>query len=481
MIDDAELLRRYAEEGSADAFAELVQRNIDIVYAAALRRVGDRHRAEDVAQSVFIDLARKARRLCRHPSLVSWLYTSTRFAALKTIRAEQRRLAREQEVHIMHDILRDETAAEWERLRPILDEAMHDIGERDREIVLLRYFRGLPFVDVARLLVVSEGTARMRLDRALDKLNAQLVRRGITSTATALGTVLALQSGAAAPAGLAASATTAAFASSGASGVLATTFVIMSKTKFAVASALVVAALSTAVVEIRANRALQEQLSSQGPDDSGVLQRENEQRRAEVARLGAQNPEFAELDRLQARRAVLQARPSGVVDAELRPPRNMGRATPAAAVETFCWALDQGDLDLVASFVTLRDDTPENRAEFMVRFSPTVRDRYRTAERLCAAAFFGQGLTRPHSQSAMQVVSVTEDHGPDQAKIKLWFRASDGREAAGGDTFVRRVDGWAGKPLSLLGPEITRLVGERIDPRTGDYIAQKSAPAKATR
>src|SRR5258705_3286557 len=97
MIDDAELLRQYAEGGSDAAFAELVRRNLDLVYIAALRLVGDEHRAKDVAQSVFIDLARKAGALRRHPALVSWLYTSTRYAALKTLRSEQRRQVREQE------------------------------------------------------------------------------------------------------------------------------------------------------------------------------------------------------------------------------------------------------------------------------------------------------------------------------------------------------------------------------------------------
>src|SRR5687767_14639376 len=152
MITDAELLRRYGEESSSDAFGELVQRNIDLVYAAALRRVGDPHRAEDVTQTVFIDLARKARSLVRHPSLVSWLYTSTRFAALKLVRTEQRRIAREQEAYAMQEYSRENSSLDWERLRPVFDDAMHELGEREREIVLLRYYRGLSFADAARLL-----------------------------------------------------------------------------------------------------------------------------------------------------------------------------------------------------------------------------------------------------------------------------------------------------------------------------------------
>lgn len=61
MTEDAESLRRYAEEGCEEAFAELVQRHLGLVYASALRRVGgDTRLAEAVAQQVFIEVAGRA-------------------------------------------------------------------------------------------------------------------------------------------------------------------------------------------------------------------------------------------------------------------------------------------------------------------------------------------------------------------------------------------------------------------------------------
>ena len=100
-MNDSELLRRYAENGCETAFTELVKRHLDLVYSAAMRQVGgDTHLAQDVAQTVFVDLARKAASISARSVLTGWLYTSTRYAAAKIVRAEQRRHAREQEARV---------------------------------------------------------------------------------------------------------------------------------------------------------------------------------------------------------------------------------------------------------------------------------------------------------------------------------------------------------------------------------------------
>ena len=207
MSDDSELLHRYARERSEAAFAELVQRKAGLVYSAALRQVGgDAALAQDVSQSVFIDLARKAESLAGHTELTGWLYTSTRFAALKAMRAKQRREIREQEAQTMREIESDSlTGADWEKVRPLLDEEICGLPEADRSAVLMRYFEGRPFAEIGAKLGMGESSARMRADRALDKLRLRLAGKGITSTVAALGLVLSTQAVAAPPAGLAAS------------------------------------------------------------------------------------------------------------------------------------------------------------------------------------------------------------------------------------------------------------------------------------
>jgi RNA polymerase sigma factor (sigma-70 family) len=216
-LADAQLLCRYADEKSEAAFAELVGRHLDLVYSAALRRLGgDAHRAADVAQQVFTTLARDAANLSRHAVLTAWLYTATRNAAIDLIRSEQRRHTREQEASTMQNLFATTPDAVWEKLRPELDQIMDELSDGDRTAVLLRFFEKRPFADIGAALQLSEDAARMRIDRALEKLRTLLARRGITSTAAALGMVLVNQSVAAAPSGMAGSVASTALAASAA-------------------------------------------------------------------------------------------------------------------------------------------------------------------------------------------------------------------------------------------------------------------------
>ncbi len=213
-----ELLCRYVADQSESAFTELVRQHIDLVYSAALRQAnGDVLAAQDVTQAVFTDLARRAAHLTRHTSLVGWLYTSTRYQAAKARRAEQRRRAREHAAYEMNQLLYSpDTDPAWHEMRPLLDEVMHELNQLDREAVLMRYFQRLPLAEVGARLGLSENTARMKVERALDKLRVALARRGVTSTLTALTGLLSERTVGAAPQGLAAQIGHASFAATAA-------------------------------------------------------------------------------------------------------------------------------------------------------------------------------------------------------------------------------------------------------------------------
>jgi RNA polymerase sigma factor (sigma-70 family) len=161
--------------------------------------------AKDVAQNVFIDLAGKAKSLARHEVLTGWLYTSTRFAAGTVRRSEQRRQTREQIAAAMQAL---ESGAhpnrEWERITPLLDEMMHELSPEDRIAVLLRFFENKDHRQIGRALGVSDDAARMRVNRALEKLHSLLTARGVTISGAALATLLTSNAIQAIPVGLAA-------------------------------------------------------------------------------------------------------------------------------------------------------------------------------------------------------------------------------------------------------------------------------------
>src|SRR5437764_12398869 len=154
---DAQLLREYAACGAESAFGEIVSRHTNLVYSAAFRQSGSPDAAREIAQSVFTDLARKARTLAKElsadASLAGWLYRGTRYAALNSRREERRRQAREKTV-MEHFNLAPATEDDWARVAPVLDEAMNELGEADREAVLLRYFQNQDFQAVGRALGV---------------------------------------------------------------------------------------------------------------------------------------------------------------------------------------------------------------------------------------------------------------------------------------------------------------------------------------
>src|ERR1041385_7990980 len=186
MTDAQFLLRQYVERGSDSAFRELVTRYVDFVYSVALRRVGgNTHLAQDVTQAVFTDLARKARTLPRDVMLGGWLHRHTCFVSSTTIRNERRRQARERSAVEMN-ALHAPGDADWNRLVPILDEAVDQLGADDRQAIILRFFEGLDLRAVGAAFGGTDDAAQKRVSRALDKLRELLFQRGVTLAVTAL-------------------------------------------------------------------------------------------------------------------------------------------------------------------------------------------------------------------------------------------------------------------------------------------------------
>jgi len=202
-MDDCDLLREYALQGCETAFAELVKRHSNLVFAAALRQTGNPHAAEEVAQRVFVLLAQKAHHVAKDRIATGWLYLTTCKVASEHRRAERRRVIREQEAAAMQS--ESQLQQQWEVIAPQLDAAMAGLGDYDRQAVLLRYFDNKSFHEIGRLLAISDDTAQKRVSRALEKLRVLLGRRGVCVSASVLAVCLTQSAAQAAPSAVAAS------------------------------------------------------------------------------------------------------------------------------------------------------------------------------------------------------------------------------------------------------------------------------------
>jgi RNA polymerase sigma factor (sigma-70 family) len=207
---DTELLRQFVRSRDEHAFAQLVANYIDLVYSTCLRRMrGDAHLAEDVTQSVFLCLAKKAAHLPPNVILAGWLYQTARYLSNDAIKMRNRRQHHEQRAAAVMAARSTQPNfdATWSQLSPVLESAMDRLSQRDRDVLLLRYFQSLDVSEIAMRTGVPANTASHRIARSLDKLRVQLTARGVTAPADVLGAAITAGAIQHAPAGLVASST----------------------------------------------------------------------------------------------------------------------------------------------------------------------------------------------------------------------------------------------------------------------------------
>jgi RNA polymerase sigma factor (sigma-70 family) len=343
MTDSQHYLAEYARNGSETAFRELVRRYVDLVYSAALRLVdGNTQLAEDVTQTVFIDLARKAGNLSTEVMLGGWLHRHACFVASKTLRGERRRQLRERqaaEMNALHD-----DPGEFKQIAPLLDDTINSLSAEDRAAILLRFFEQRDFRSIGRSIGSTEEGARKRVTRALEKLHGLLTRRGVTLSATALATVLAAKAVVAAPAALAATISTAAVTAAATTGTL-TLAHLMTTTAFktVILSTIAIAAVATPLIfqhQTTARLRAENTELKQKAEQLAALTAENQRLASQLAE--ANNPQAAgqgatsELLRLRGEVASLrtQAKEVEALRAQNTQLRARAASAPSASATT---------------------------------------------------------------------------------------------------------------------------------------------------
>lgn len=277
-MDDHGLLQEYRVNRSETAFAELVERHIKLVYGTAFRVVGEAQWAQDVAQSVFVELAKKAETVRDGNALAGWLYRTTRCRAANLVRSESRRRQREKEAMSRARIAANDSI---NAIDPLLDEAIEQLNEGEQNVIALRFLEGRSLREVGEALAVSEDAAQKRVSRVVEKLRAFLVGRGVVVSSAVLCSAISAQAVPSVPVGLAASISHASLAGvvgAGSSGTIAIVeSVVMTKAKTTLISAVAAAAVVATLVQTGKVATLQRQI--------GVLQSQQAEDRRSQARL----------------------------------------------------------------------------------------------------------------------------------------------------------------------------------------------------
>lgn len=189
---DWQLIQKYVQEGGQAAFSGLVRRHTDLVYCTCLREIGDPALAEDATQAVFLILARKSRSFRPGTTLSSWLFQTALLTSKNVLRRERRRQAREQRMVMEMAQATPPQPDGWEEMEPLLNNALHALPTAQRGLVLERFLEDHPLAEIGAARGISEDAARMRLNRALDRLRRWFAARNVVLPAAALAALLPL-------------------------------------------------------------------------------------------------------------------------------------------------------------------------------------------------------------------------------------------------------------------------------------------------
>jgi RNA polymerase sigma factor (sigma-70 family) len=368
MTDDLNLLDRYARDNSQAAFVELVRRHLNLVYSAALRQVRSPQLAEEVAQSVFTDLAHNAGKLKPGTVLTAWLYQVTRRTSVDVVRKESRCQLREQIASEMNAM--NATAPDWTHVEPFLDEAMSALGDTDRAAVLLRYFENKSFREVGQTLGTSDDAAQKRVSRAIEHLREFLSERGVTVGVSGLVVLIAANAVQAAPAGLAATISTAAvLAGTTIAATTATKAIAMTTLQKILITTTLAGIASAGIYESRQASTLRSQVQTLQQQEAPLaeqirqLQRERDEATNQLAALAEEmvktksdNIELLKLhgevarlrrEKLHSAKSAGETDDSGTIGKIRWCPewKDAGLNSPEAAIETYFWATVNGNVD----------------------------------------------------------------------------------------------------------------------------------------
>ncbi len=172
---DKALVRRFVRQNDGESFSILMERYTDMVYSTCRRVLRDETLAADAVQETFFELAKNAEKITG--SLGSWLHKVATRRSVDLIRQNVSRRNREQN-YVLDAISQDSS---WSKVEPAVDEALEQLPDNLKEVLLLHFMQGLSTIQIAAGHGVSQPTISRRLAQGLDLLRQNLRERGIVA------------------------------------------------------------------------------------------------------------------------------------------------------------------------------------------------------------------------------------------------------------------------------------------------------------
>lgn len=172
LVDDRQLARQ-AQAGDQVAFASLIDRYSERLFNMLLQMCnGNSDMASELTQEAFVRAYERLKQFDGNSSFYTWIY---RLARNRAIDIRKRKTPIASDPQEMHDPgTEDDPSINMERreMQSIVQQAMSELGDEQREIILMRDFDGRDYTQIAQLLDVAEGTVKSRLNRARKALRS---------------------------------------------------------------------------------------------------------------------------------------------------------------------------------------------------------------------------------------------------------------------------------------------------------------------
>jgi RNA polymerase sigma-70 factor (ECF subfamily) len=184
-LSDNELVERYLS-GESRRFQELVERYQDRMINFIQRSIGDRDRAQDLAQEVFIRVYRHMKRFDPEKKFSTWIYTIASNLAKNELRNRSRNplvlfqaLTSSWEddhrpLQFEDSSMRPDDLYRKRRLQELVEQAAAELPEHHREVFVLREIEGKSYEEIAEITGTQLGTVKSRLNRARNRF-AQII------------------------------------------------------------------------------------------------------------------------------------------------------------------------------------------------------------------------------------------------------------------------------------------------------------------